>query len=122
MTIERVIKERGKKLFLIRNTWNGNGMFRMCQGAIYRLYGDHGDLWMTVAVRRTPCHGIVATDMDSGMLITATVGRNNYDDCIREVVRQQETIDKVRVKDFYKEAVKLCQEEYDELRERGVLK
>ena len=122
MTIERVIKERGRKLFLVRNTWNGNGMFALCQGAIYRLYDDHGDLWMTIAVRRTPGHGIVATDMDSGMLITAAIGRNSYDDAVREVVRQQEFIDKARAKEFYEDAVKLCQEEYAELRERGVLK
>ena len=119
MAIERIIKERGQCTFLARNRDIRDGLFNIYKGALYRLYDDHGELWMTVAVRRQ--RGIVVTDIASGLMV-AGIGAKTYNDAVLDVSRQYESINKAMVMDYYKKAVKLCQEEYDELRERGVLK
>ena len=122
MAIERIIKERGQCAFLARNRDIRDGLFNIYKGALYRLYDDHGELWMTVAVRRQLYHGIVVTDVASGLLVTAGTGAKTYNDAVQDVSRQYESVNNAMATDYYKKAVKLCQEEYDELRERGVLK
>ena len=120
--IERIIKE-GSRAFLVRNMNDGDGcLFDIYKGPIYRLYDDQGNLWMTVAVRRQLYHGTVVTDVASGLMVIACTGAKSYNDAVHDISRQYESINKAMTTGFYENAVKLCQAEYAELRERGVLK
>ena len=122
MAIKRVIKDRYRQAFLARNSDEEDGLFTIYMGSVYRLYDEQGELWMKIAVRRQLYRGIVLTDMASGLMVISGTGAKTYNDAVLDVSRQYESINKAMVMDYYKKAVKLCQEEYDELREWGALK
>jgi len=122
MAIGRIIKVHGKQCFLTRNLYRGSGMFAMCKGTIYLIYDNRGVIWMKVAVRRVPGHGTIVTDLASGYIVVSGIGAKTYRAAVRKVIKQYETINRVMALDNYKHDVELCQKQYTELREVGILK